>query len=151
VLALDSGTRQAELFALEWRDIDWDNSSVEVRRTLKDTEVGLGLVIGDTKNRQRRSIRLSATTIDALGSHRKRRARSGALQRLVFPDHSGGYIRRQNFNRRCFATMRAAAERESGLSFSGHTFHDLRHTCATLLLQDGSRSPAFLSVSDTRR
>ncbi len=135
MLALDSGMRQAELFALEWRDIDWENCSVEVRRTLKDTEDGL--VVGDTKNRQRRAIRLSATTMDALASHRKRQSRTGAIQRLVFPDQSGGYLRRQNFNRRHFATMLATAERESGLSFAGHTFHDTRHTCATLLLQDG--------------
>lgn len=136
VLALDSGMRQAELFSLEWRDFDWENCSVEVRRTLKDTEDGLA--VGDTKNRQRRSIRVSTTTVDALASHRKRQSRAGgAIQRLVFPDQSGGYLRRQNFNRRHFATMLAKAERESGLPFAGHTFHDTRHTCATLLLQDG--------------
>ena len=39
-------------------DIDWDHCSVEVRRTLKDTEDGLA--VGETKNRQRRAILLSA-------------------------------------------------------------------------------------------
>jgi integrase len=103
--------------------------------TLKDTENGL--VAGETKNRQRRSIRLSKTTMDALTSHRKRQSRAGIIQPLVFPDKSGGYLRRQNFNRRNLATILATAERESGLSFDGHTFHDTRHTCVTLLLQEG--------------
>jgi len=109
--------------------------AVEVRRTLKDTEDGLA--VGETKNRQRRAILLSATTMDAVASHRKRQGRTGTIQRLVFPDQGGGYLRRQNFNRRQFAPMLAKAEKEAGQSFDGHTFHDLRHTCATLLLQDG--------------
>lgn len=74
--------------------------------------------------------------MDALTYHRKRQSRTAGIQPLVFPDQSGGYLKRQNFNRRQFATMLATAERESGLSFAGHTFHDTRHTCATLLLRD---------------
>lgn len=126
--------RQAELFSLEWRDIDWASGTVEVRRTLKDTAAGLA--IGETKNKARRAVKLAPTTIKALEAHRRAQTRKDGLQRLVFPDHAGGY-RRQNFDRRSFAAALKRAHEQSGLDFAGTTFHDLRHTTATLLLQDG--------------
>ncbi len=139
VLALDSGMRQAELFSLEWRDIDWASGTVEVRRTLKDTANGLD--IGETKNKARRAIKLAPTTCKALDAHRRVQSHKDGLQRLVFPDQAGGYLRRQNFDRRSFATALRRAQEQSGFNFTGHTFHDLRHTCATLLLQDGEAIP----------
>lgn len=36
------------------------------------------------------------TTMDTLAYHQKRQNRTGAIQRLVFPDRSGGHLRRQN-------------------------------------------------------
>lgn len=135
VLALNSGMRQAELFALEWRDIDWANGTAEVCRTLKDTADGLD--IGETKNKARRAVKLAPMTMKALEAHRRAQTRAGELQRLVFPDRAGGYLRRQNFDRRSFAAALKRAQEQSGFDFTGHTFHDLRHTTATLLLQEG--------------
>ena len=106
-----------------------------VALSLKDTAVGLA--VGETKTRQCRSLVLSRTTMDVLLNHRQRQVQERGVQRLVFPDQNGGYIRRQNFNRRSFATLLAAAAKQSGLPFDGHTFHDLRHTMATLLLRKG--------------
>jgi len=88
---------------------------------------------------------VSKTTAEALTHHKKRQARIYGIQHLVFPDRVGGYIRRQNFNRRSLAPLLAKAGSESGLSFEGHTFHDLRHTMATLLLSDGE---PIMDVSD---
>jgi integrase len=95
VLALDSGMRQGELFALEWRHVHWANKNVEVQQTLKDTKNGL--IVGETNNKLRRSIRLSPTTMQALEHHRKTQLKKNGIQRLVFPDRCGGYMRRQNF------------------------------------------------------
>jgi integrase len=135
ILALDGGMRQGELFALEWRDLNWSSRKLQVDRTLKDTKRGLG--VGPTKGKQRRSLNVSKTAIEALGHHKKRQARLYGIQPLMFPDRVGGWIRRQNFNRRSFAPLLAKAASESGLSFEGHTFHDLRHTLATLNLSAG--------------
>lgn len=131
--------RQAELFALKWRDVDWTNGSVEVRQSLKDTENGL--ISGESKNKQRRSIKLASTTMRLLHDHRKAQVKKLGSQRLVFPDGMGGFIRRQNFKRRDFARILKRAGELSSLDFKGHSFHDLRHTCATLLLSQGEALP----------
>jgi integrase len=136
ILALDSGMRQAELFALEWRFLNWNTNTVKVALTLKDTEDGL--IVGEPKTKHVHLVVLSEATMGALASHQKRQVRLSGIQRLVFPDRVSGYMRRQNFNRRSFAPLLARAARESGLSFERHTFHDLRHTMATLLLRAGA-------------
>jgi len=82
-------------------------------------------------------MRLAPTTIEALDGHRRAQVRKSGLRTLVFPDRDGGYLRRQNFDRRSFAVALRKASEQSGLDFSGHTFHDLRHTMATLLLSEG--------------
>ena len=48
---------------------------------------------------------------------------------LVFPDTSGGFLRGSNFTRMIWEPMRKASDIQEGV-----TFHDLRHTHASLLL-----------------
>jgi integrase len=135
VLALDAGMRQGELFGLEWRHVDWTRSLIDVFQTLTDGEDGLN--IGPTKNRRRRSVEVSETTMAALRTHQKAQAGGAGLRSLVFPNEIGGFLSRQNFDRRDFKRVLAKAQAESEFDFAGHTFHDLRHTCATLLLSEG--------------
>jgi integrase len=127
LLPLDSGARQGELWALEWNDVDLKAGVIRVRQTLKDD--GGHLVIGPTKGKTERSLTIAPSTLAALRALRK----LDLSQELVFPNESGGYIRRQNFNRRDWARIM----RKAGLSGMGFTFHDLRHSCATMLLRNG--------------
>jgi integrase len=135
VLGLDAGMRQGEIFALEWSDFDWKGRTIFVQRTLKDGEGGL--TIGETKGKQNRKLKVSEGTIQALKEHRRNQASGMGLQRLVFPNEVGGYLSRQNFNDRDFGAALDRAQEQTELDFSIHTFHDLRHTMATLLLQEG--------------
>jgi integrase len=135
VLALDSGMRQGELFGLEWRHVNWTRSIIDVFQTLTDGEDGL--MVGPTKNRRHRSFEVSETTMAALRTHQKAQAGGGGLRSLVFPNESGGFLSRQNFDRRDFKRVIEKAQASSEFDFAGHTFHDLRHTCATLLLSEG--------------
>ena len=48
---------------------------------------------------------------------------------LVFPDTQGGFLRASDFSRQVWHPLRAAAGIPETV-----TFHDLRHTCASLLL-----------------
>jgi len=132
LLALDSGMRQGELFALKWADVDLARGKIEVRRSVRDDNGTL--TEGPTKTKVSRSIIVSQPTIKALMSLAPDPSNRAGL---VFGDRAGGFMRRQNFTRREWQPLLATASQESGLSFDGFTFHVLRHTCATMLLNAG--------------
>ncbi len=133
VMAIDTGMREGELFAIEWDDIDFAATVVMVRRSLKELK---GKVwVEDLKTeKNRRRIDLAPATLDALHDHRKRQLAEGNAGKLVFCDSDGGYLRRPNLARRHYHPLLKAAGPPR------IRFHDLRHTAATLLLLANERT-----------
>lgn len=131
VLAVTVGMRQGELIGLQWDDIDFTENSLFVRRTLN--EANGKFVSGPPKTKRgTRRIRLPQIAVHALQAHRVRMAEEGQRDAgLVFCDHSGGPLRRQNVQRRSFKPLLKAADCPEV------RFHDLRHTYATLTLANG--------------
>jgi integrase len=137
VLAIHTGMRQGELLALRWQDVDLENAVASVRRTL--TRSGGKVVFGEPKtNKSRRSIRLTPQAVEALRAHLKRQLRDIEIlgdryqdQGLVFTTDTGAPINPSNLRQRSFAPLLKRA----GLPHM--RFHDLQHTCATLLLSRG--------------
>src|SRR5215216_3146267 len=135
VLAIATGLRQGELLALNWEDVDLERSTLRVRRTL--TRRGGKVFVGEPKTKKsRRSVNLTVATVDALQAHLSRQLeemeRVGSLYRpggLVFANEIGGIINPSNLRNRSFARLL----KRTGLP-PDTRFHDLRHTCATLLL-----------------
>ena len=135
VLAIATGLRQGELLALNWEDVDLERGVLRVRRTL--TRTGGKVSLGEPKTKKsRRSVNLTAAAAGALRSHLSRQLeemeRIGSLYRpggLVFANEIGGIINPSNLRNRSFARLLKRA----GLP-PDTRFHDLRHTCATLLL-----------------
>jgi integrase len=134
-LAIATGLRQGELLALKWEDVDLERGMLRVRRTL--TRVGGKVSLGEPKTKKsRRSVNLTPTAVETLQYHLSRQLeemeRMGSLYRpggLVFANELGGIINPSNLRNRSFARLLKRA----GLSPTTR-FHDLRHTCATLLL-----------------
>jgi integrase len=137
VLAVHTGMRQGEMLALRWQDVDMENAVVSVRRTL--TRSGGKVAFGEPKTRKsRRSIRLTPQATEALRAHLERQLRDMEIlgdryrdQGLVFTTDTGAPINPSNLRQRNFAPLLKRA----GLPHM--RFHDLRHTCATLLLSRG--------------
>jgi integrase len=137
VLAVHTGMRQGELLALRWQDVNMENAVVSVRRSL--TRSGGKVVFGEPKTKKsRRSIRLTPQAVEALRLHLKRQLRDMEIlgdryqdQGLVFTTDTGAPINPSNLRQRSFAPLLKRA----GLPHM--RFHDLRHTCATLLLSRG--------------
>ena len=138
VLALSTGMRQGELLGLRWRDVDLERRALQVRQTVAFLRGG-GYIFGEPKTaKSRRNVTLTAIATAELRRHRTRQAEArlavgSAWQDLdlVFCNEVGGPIDGSNILQRHFypLLMRANLPRIR--------FHDLRHTCATLLLGRG--------------
>jgi len=134
VLAIHTSLRQGELLGLKWEDVDLKNGLIRVRRTLTRYRGRLLLSEPKTK-RSRRTVRLTKPAVDALREHLARQMVQmeslGDLygdQGLVFATQKGTLVNPSNLRKRSFAPLLKKARLPST------RFHDLRHTCATLLL-----------------
>jgi integrase len=134
VLAVSTGLRQGELLGLKWGDVDLENGLIRVRRTLTRNKGRLLLDEPKTK-RSRRTVRLTETAVQALKGHLAQQIeqmeRLGDLyedQDLIFATQRGTLTNPTNLRRRSFAPLLEKA------ALPSIRFHDLRHTCATLLL-----------------
>jgi integrase len=139
VLAVTAGLRQGELLGLKWEDVDLDHAILRVKRTLLGIKDGKP-VFGTPKTAKgRRSVKLTAKAVEALEKHRERqieeRKQLVKLWRdcdLVFPTRVGTPISRHNLVTRSFKPLLVRA------GLPDIRFHDLRHTCATLMLVVGT-------------
>src|SRR5215216_3877889 len=71
VLAIHTGLRQGELLGLKWDDVDLEDGSLQVRRTLAITKSGLVFSFPKTTG-SRRSVKLTSKATKALKSHLER-------------------------------------------------------------------------------
>lgn len=144
VLAVTTGMREGELLALRWEHADVDRGTVRVVGTLQRTSVGLVIAEPKTKS-SRRLVQLGPTAANALRKHRlvqrEERLKAGAIWRdedLVFSNQIGAAIEPRNLVRRSFEPLLARA------GVRRVRFHDLRHTAATLLLEQAVH-PKYVS------
>lgn len=136
-VALAIGLRKGEVSALRWSDVDFDAATLRVTGTLKRM-TGQGLVRDEPKTkRSRRTVPLPDVCMDALRAHRiaqaqERLAQGERWQDLdyVFPTTVGTPLDPRNLSRQFLAACKRA-------QLPPTRFHDLRHTCASLLLAQG--------------
>ena len=133
-LALTTGMRHGEITGLQWGDIDFDEGSLSVRRTVN--RVGrYKFVEGEPKTKQsRRKISLPSFVLQLLKEHRIRqkeaRLKAGASwqdRNLVFCNRRGGFLQPDILLRQ-FHKLLDEAE------LPRMRFHDLRHSAATILI-----------------
>jgi integrase len=136
VLALHCGLREGELLGLKWDDVDLESGMLRVRRTLSEPRTGY--VFEPPKNGKGRSIKLTRAATEALRGHLGRQLEeidgSGddyQDQGLVFPSRRGTPMNAKNLTSRSFKPLL----KRSGLP--NIRLHDLRHTCATLMVCEG--------------
>ena len=125
--AVYGGLRAGELGALKVDRVQLPAGVLEVVESL--AEVHGHLEAGPTKTGRRRTITVPRFLATMLGEHL---GRYPSRERFVFSAAKGGPIRHRNFYQRHFRP----AVRRAGLD-EGLRFHDLRHTCAALLIAAG--------------
>jgi integrase len=136
VLAIHCGLREGELLGLKWDDVDLETGMLRVRRTLSETRTGY--IFEPPKNGKGRSIKLTQAASEALRSHLERQLEeidsSGddyQDQGLIFPSRKGTPMNARNLTARSFKPLLKRA------GLPDIRLHDLRHTCATLMLCEG--------------
>jgi integrase len=137
LLAVTTGIRQGELLGLRWADLDWVTRHLSVQRQLQRLS-GQGMVFSEPKSASgRRVIALGSATIEKLREHYKHQLleRLAAGERwiendLIFPTIIGTPSEGSNLIRNFKSLLRAC-------NLPNIRFHDLRHTAATLMLQQG--------------
>jgi integrase len=130
IVAVTAGLRPGEMLALRWSDVDLEAGALRINRALSDGEFTT-----PKTPRSRRKIELSNTARAALRANRKRQLeeqiKKAGLWKdhgLVFPSTVGTPLSHRNVVRSFKALLKCA-----GLPASIRLY-DLRHTCATLLL-----------------
>ena len=137
VLAITAGLREGELLGLRWEDVNLERKLLQVRRQLTRTRDGLSFTA--PKRGKARVVRLTDMATAALEAHREaqneERARAGFLWQetgLVFTSITGTPVDVGNLTYRSFRPLLKRTD------LPRIRFHDLRHTCATLLLSKGT-------------
>ena len=136
-LAVTTGMRQGELLGLRWSDFDWNSRRLRVQRQLQRIE-HQGLVYCEPKTKAgRRVIVLGKSTIEKLRLHYELQQleRQFAGDRwkendLIFPSTIGTPNEPTNLIKHFKILLKQAG-------LPDIRFHDLRHTAATLMLQQG--------------
>ena len=123
-IELATGLRRGELLGLKWSDIDWKNGIIKVKRQIARVD---GKVIEaplKTKNSYR-TVTISPQAMEVL-----KQQKAKTKDEFVFPSLNGGPISPDSVNN----MLKRVLERAG---IPKVRFHDLRHTFATVALQNG--------------
>ncbi len=135
--AVRTGMRLGELLALQWGDIDFHGQFIVVRRNYTRGEVVDTPKSGETR-RVDMSRKLTQTLKDLLTDRQLEAAMNKReVSSWVFQSGTGGLLDPDNVRHRAFYKVLAKA------GLRRIRFHDLRHTYASLLLQQGE-SPVYV-------
>ena len=123
-IELATGLRRGELLGLKWQDIDWKNGIIKVRRQVARVDGEIVEAPLKTKNSYR-AVTISQQAIEVL---KEQKAKTNDA--YVFPSPNGGPISPDSVNNMLKRVLARAG-------IPKVRFHDLRHTFATIALQNG--------------
>lgn len=136
-LAIVTGMRQGELLALKWENVDLEKGILSIKLNLKRVPGG-GLILDKPKTKSSiRSIKLGSDSIEILKAHKKQLSTEKQAARdlwqnegFVFPSTVGTALDPSNLLKQFRKLLKTA-------NLPKIRFHDLRHTAASLMLNNG--------------
>jgi integrase len=138
-LALTTGLRRGELLALEWKHVDWDNGLIHVLQSVSSTTAGVARVKEPKTRKSKRKVSLPEQLLKKLREYMVHQGKErdklgegwqGGEHLFIFahPDGKAFHHERPYLWFRSFL-------KKTKLRYI--RFHDLRHTSATLLINQG--------------
>ena len=144
-VALTMGLRQGEALGLRWQDVDLDLGYLRVSKQLQRIDGKAQLVEPKTR-RSRRTIAMPASIVYALRGHHSRQQIEKAEAKehwsengLVFATPHGKPLDPTRISKQFHLHLAQAG-------LPQRRFHDLRHSCATLLLVQGVSPRVVMDV-----
>ncbi|GAB3435442.1 tyrosine-type recombinase/integrase [Flindersiella endophytica] len=137
-LAVTRGLRRGEIVALRWEDIDLDDGVLEVSRSI--VQLGYATEEGTPKSdASQREIVLDDDNVETLKAHRAKQKRERLAHGSAYHDHGlvfakedGTPLHPEFVSRHLNVLIKQAA------CVPRITFHQLRHTSASLMLEAGA-------------
>lgn len=131
-LLLTTGIRRGECFGLQWGDVDFENQTLKVKRNVTYSSKN-GIVVGRTKtDAGEREIPLTSRALKLLGEYRLQERESTKETFLFHSAESNTLPRDPTYITKHMKKFMAR------IGLPDMSPHDLRHTCATMLLQSGA-------------
>lgn len=139
LLAITTGLRRGELVGLEWKHIDLDTGIIEVKQSISLSENGERIITEPKTKKSKRKISLPDSIMDSLKEYylysRKKKltlgdAWKGGEHFFVFSNWEGNAY----YPETPYLWFRSFLKKNN-LRYI--RFHDLRHTSATLLINQG--------------
>lgn len=147
-VALALGLRQGEALGLRWQDVDFDAGTLQVCVALHQARGGPARLVEPKTRQSRRTLPLPAPIVPLLRAHRTRQLRERLLAGerwrgeewgLVFPNSSGGPLATRTLHTQFKAKLARAG-------LPDIRFHDLRHSCASLLVAQGVHPRVVMEI-----
>jgi integrase len=137
LVAITTGMRFGELTALRWQDINFEEGTLYIHRTVKHLS-GHGFVEGEPKTaKSKRKIMVPGFTLEGLkrqhAQQLEKRLKAGSNWKergIVFPNKHGNFLREEVVMNRFHKLLEQAGLPTMRL-------HDLRHSAASILLASG--------------
>jgi integrase len=139
LLFLRTGMRLGEALALQWGDVQFGKDETDANRFIWIRRNYTAGEVTTPKSNKSRRVDMSRVLRRVLYDLREQRllkafksGKDDISEELVFPNEAGGYLDPSNLHKRVFRPGLTTAELRSC------RIHDLRHSYASLLLQDGA-------------
>jgi integrase len=144
-LALATGMRRGELLGLRWENLDWIEHTIRIDKQLSKSPNSSAMFLPLKTKSSKRTIPIGDQSIQVLRDQYERqrlqRIAAGSLwidHDLIFTNAEGGPI--------CASYMIQVFKRLLPPGLPRIRFHDLRHTAATIMINNGIPAPTVASI-----
>lgn len=135
-VALTMGLRQGEALGLRWRDVDLAMGYIRVNRQLQRVNHKYELVELKTR-RSQRPLAIPPAIVASLVAHKQRQEDERRAAKLRWHDTELVFARPDGYPLSGSVITHTFQELLEKAGLPRRRFHDLRHSCATLLLAQG--------------
>ncbi len=132
-----TGLRRSELLGLRWRDVDLDLATLRVVQSLQKLNTSKFIYQEPKAAASRRTIALSPSSCIELRSHKKTQEQEAALLGALVTEDTLVFSRPDASPRTPSTLTQAFRRLTRRIGLKGVRLHDLRHTMASLYLEQG--------------